>query len=146
MYLSFDPGMTTGIAYFDENGKETFKLQVHGIEELYMWIHSFLEPFDTMIYEAYVIRPNVPHGGDEVPAAQVIGILKGFAFANNKVLIKQLAHERIPAYAWQGKVYNPKSHPKDSDQESALAHGLVYLVRNKVVDANDLRPVPRQRT
>lgn len=143
MYLSFDPGMTTGIAYFNEKGEVEFITQIQGIEELYVWLHSFALPFDFMIYEAYVIRPNVPHGGDEVPAAQIIGILKGFAYANNKVLVKQLAHERIPAYAWQGKVYNPKSHPKDSDQESALAHGYVYLVRNKVVKVNDLLPVQK---
>lgn len=146
MYLAIDPGMSTGIAYFDEKGKEVFKLQIVGIEELYIWLHTFTMPFEYLIYEAYVIRPGVPHGGDEVPAAQVIGILKGFAHANKKVLVKQLAHERIPAYAWQGKAYSSKSHPKDSDQESALAHGLTYLVKNGVVKVNDLLPVSRQGT
>lgn len=141
MYLSIDPGMTTGIAYFNEKGELQFLQQIHGIEEFYVYLHGFSDPFDYIIYEAYVIRPNVPHGGDEVPAAQIIGILKGFAFANDKVLVKQLAYERVPAYAWQGKKYDKKKHPVDSDQESALAHGLVYLVKNGVVKVDDLSRV-----
>lgn len=138
MYLSVDPGMTTGIAYFDEEGKFEFKTQIKGIEEFYVWLHTFEKSFGYIIYEAYVINPKVDHGGDEVPAAQVIGILKGFAYANDKVLVKQLAYERIPGYPWFGKIYRKGYHPKDSDQDSAHAHGLVYLVKNKVVSVNDL--------
>lgn len=135
--------MRTGVCYFNGEGKEVFKLQIIGIEEFYVWLHTFDLPVEVLIYEAYVINPKVDHGGDEVPAAQVIGIVKGFAHANEKVLIKQLAHERIPAYAWQGKMWKKGYHPKDSDQESALAHGLVYLVKNGVVKVDDLYPVSK---
>lgn len=138
MYLAIDPGMSTGVCYFDAEGREVFKTQIVGIEEFYVWLHTFAQPFETMIYEAYVINPKVDHGGDEVPAAQVIGIIKGYAHANEKILIKQLAFERIPAYAWQGKKWHKGYHPKDSDQESALAHGLIYLVKKGVVNINDL--------
>lgn len=141
MYLAIDPGMRTGIAYFDSNGKEVFKLQIRGIEEFYVWLHGFSEPVETVIYEGYAVRRDVDHTGDEVPAAQVIGIIKGWGYHNNKLVIKQRPVERVPAYGWQGKKYSSKSHPKDSDQESALAHGLVYLVKQGVVKVNDLRPV-----
>lgn len=133
MYIAFDPGLTTGVAYFNEKGETELLVQIKGIEEFYVWLHTFDRPFDYMIYEAYVINPKVDHGGDEVPAAQIIGIIRGFAYANEKILIKQLAYNKVPGYTFLGKKYVKGKKTKTIHQEDAESHGAYYLVKNRIM-------------
>lgn len=135
LYMFFDPGESTGIALFDNQGELVESFQVPSIEDLIDWLHSHTEgsPFHTVGYEDYVIDPRTPQGGTKAVASQAIGIIRYFARVTGaKIATKrngkiQTRLDKATGYAWWGKPVAKKSDPLNH-QKDAVAHGVYWLV------------------
>lgn len=138
-FLVFDPGETTGVAVFDSEGVVADMFQLDTIVE----VGSYLEEMFSfsqnvcvkVLYESFKVFPWVKQGGSEVPAAQVIGIIK-YLCHKRGIPTEEIdpKYKRI-GYAWSGK--KPPSNHANSHGPDAEALGEYWLRKNKVKGMND---------
>lgn len=138
-YLVIDPGQTTGYAYFDPKGKAQGNFQIEGIEEFGAYLELALAGEYTtwiaVVYETYKVFPNVRQGGSEVPAAQVIGIIKHLCRKYHVRLESVDPKYKKIGYAWSGK--RPPSNHAVSHGPDAEALGEYWLRKNKIKGIDD---------
>jgi hypothetical protein len=106
--------------------------QVEGIDEFTTWLEDLPMKPALIIYETYVIDPNVKQGGTDVPASQVIGAIRSYGQRHSIVCLPQLRTVLLIGYRWAGIKPLPKSKHKLSHQYDAFAHGIYYLIKNKI--------------
>jgi hypothetical protein len=138
-FLVFDPGDTTGVAVFDDEGVVADVFQLDHIVDVGTYIDEmFSHTGNTCIrvlYESFKVFPWVKQGGSEVPAAQVIGIIKYLCYKRG------IPRESIDpkfkriGYAWSGK--KPPSNHAISHGPDAEALGEYWLRKNKVKGMDD---------
>lgn len=137
MYFVTDPGETTGWAKFDDDGTFIEMGQVRGIVAFGSYFHNCLEEssrqtkgIEAVLYETYKIFPNINQGGSEVPAAQVIGIIKILCHLYH-VPVEGIdpKYKRI-GYAWSNT--RPPSNHDISHGPDARALGEYWLRKHKV--------------
>ena len=126
--LAFDPGDTTGWAFFAD-GMLTKWDQAKGLKSLLNAIKELPTP-DVIVVEDYRIRPGVNHSYSRVNTIQIIGALKAKALETNAKFILQEPSIKPIGYKWMGMDV-PKDHSV-SHETDAMAHGYYYLVRTNV--------------
>lgn len=139
--LSFDPGKATGWAELTVENRE-IALGEFGVSNdmtLTDVEHRF-EKADVIVYEGFWLRPAVARAGsldyDEMPAPQVIGVIKRLAKQYGiEHVEKQSAALKPPAYGFSGMKY--QKGRKNMHSQDAIAHGVYYAV--KKLRANPIR-------
>jgi hypothetical protein len=138
-YLVLDPGDTTGVALFGAKGTLLSSNQIDGIAEVGYYLEQMLRVDKhaciRCLYESYKVFPWVKQGGSDVPAAQVIGIIK-YLCSKYGVPYEEIdpKFKRI-GYAWSGK--KPPSNHAISHGPDAEALGEYWLRKNKVKGMDD---------
>ena len=136
MFLVLDPGETTGFARFEQDGSLIDIGQVEGIEDLVTWIND-LDPKPALIvYEQFLVDPHVRLGGSDLETVQAIGQIRKYGIENGIVAIPQSRTIKLIGYRWAGKKPLPKKRHDESHKWDALAHGIYYLVSNKIIRLN----------
>lgn len=141
-YLACDPGETNGIAIYDEKGQLKWFGQVP-LEDLTteVWKATGLSNIGvemTFIIESYRVYPQMAreHIYDELKTAQAIGRLKAIAeILAFKVVEQPAANTKKMGFKYMG---NPKVRKKEQHQWDAHAHGMYYLVNNRIIDPSTL--------
>lgn len=120
--LALDPGKTTGWALFSNKGilVNSGEIPNHFVTE---WLDS-IEP-GIVVVEDYRNMPWKKQGGSNMPASQVIGMVKEYCrWRQIKVVLQQNTVKPI-AYRWAG--LKKKSHEND-----AIAHGWYYCQKSGI--------------
>lgn len=151
--LAVDPGETTGWAIISKNGDPTDVGQVPGgayggfkdyelgggmAEFLHHSPRILFKP-KLIIYEGYRINSQDldAHRWSECEAAQVIGVLKGYAALAKAKLIKQQP-SALQAARSMTQLF-PKGIHDDNHWSDALNHGLFGMMKEKLIAPGELR-------
>lgn len=138
-YLALDPGeKRQGWAKFNEEGTTIGFGKITGDLDNFMdWLEGLDPPPKVIIYENYRVNPTIKHGFSKVPTVQLIGMIKRFA-KKAKIEIHEQNNGVLPIglrYAGFFDRYyhaNGKKKKHVDDEHAALAHGIYYLVKNKI--------------
>lgn len=131
MFLSLDPGLTTGWCMFSDNGVIDELGQVVGVDEFILWLETLDPKPSLIICEDFVLNPNIPQGGSQMEAPQVIGAVKSYASKTGIVCVIQAPRLKKIGYAWAGT--RPPSKKADTHRMDAYAHGVYYLVLHDIL-------------
>lgn len=126
MILSVDPGDTTGIAYWEDDG--TFiEQEALPFEELLDKLKSFTGNITAIVCEDYRLRGGrqIAQTGSRFVAVQVIGALKLLAKEKKAKFVLQPANVLTVAALHSG-VKRPTNHSKSHDVD-AYNHGYYYF-------------------
>lgn len=134
-FLFIDPGETTGWATFTQDGLMLSLGQVAGLDAFTDWLE--IQDPALIVFEDYLVNPNIPHGGSRVETIQVIGAIKSFAKRRSICAVPQAPHIKRIGYAWCGLKALPKSRHSISHQYDAMAHGVYYLVKERIRKVGD---------
>jgi hypothetical protein len=136
-YIVLDPGETTGIARFDDKGTCLSVAQMVGIVETGYFLDRVLANIKVtrVLYETFQEFAHVKLTGSDMPAAQLIGIIK-FLASKHDVPCEgiQPKYKKI-GYAWSGK--RPPSDHNKSHGPDAAALGEYWLRKTGVKGIND---------
>lgn len=126
MILSVDPGDTTGIAYWEDNG-ELIAREALPFEELLEKLNSFTGNITAIVCEDYRLRGGrqIAQTGSRFVAVQVIGALKLLAKEKKAKFVLQPANVLTVAALHSG-VKRPTNHSKSHDVD-AYNHGYYYF-------------------
>lgn len=126
MILSVDPGDTTGIAYWEDDGTFISK-EALPFEELLDKLNGFTGNISAIVCEDYRLRGGrqVAQTGSRFVAVQVIGALKLLAKENKARFVLQQPTVLTVASLHSG-VRRPSNHSKSHDID-AYNHGYYYL-------------------
>jgi hypothetical protein len=124
--LSVDPGDTTGIAYWEDDGSFISR-EALPFEELLEKLNSFTGNITAIVCEDYRLRGGrqVAQTGSRFVAVQVIGALKLLAKENKARFVLQQPTVLTVAALHLG-VKRPSNHSKSHDID-AYNHGYYYL-------------------
>lgn len=144
-YISFDPGLSTGVVCWDEKGEPTTMEDMNQIEldtfliRLESLTSEILEEGknipEVFIIEEYRIYPHVKHYGSKVETVQVIGQIKAFARKHSIKIVEQKAAVKNIAALWSGMKISLGHMP---DWQAAYLHGYYYLHNIGVIKARVL--------
>lgn len=147
-YLAFDPGSTTGFAFFDATGVVTSTGQLSFpqlIEKLYLLSGApqgtfkdmtfIVEDFQLLPHMAIKVASNVV--SRKMEASKAIGAIELFAKLFEIPLIIQRPDNGTVAKVWTG-LDPDKNHAKDN-WKSAYNHGVYYMVMNRIIKVKDAR-------
>lgn len=144
MYLSFDPGDTTGIAEFLDDGTLTWMGQV-SLKDLMEYLNNY-EPTRemTVIIEDFVLfaRRAQQQAGSRMKASQAIGIIKMFASRHNAKVVMQQASIKPIALKLTG-ARMPSKHSQ-THQIDAYLHGAYYLINQGILETKLQRKMREQ--
>lgn len=130
MLISFDPGETTGIAEFNEDGSLVNLHQLNS-KELVDFLSTYAEEVSVVIYEEYQMLPYMARRqagktANKMPASRAIGAIMLFAKSRGAKLIKQRPNIK-PAAIKLTQVKPPSNHA-NSHQIDAYLHGAYYFI------------------
>jgi len=141
--LAIDPGKRTGWALFTQDG-ELVRKGVLALDELSATMYARDDNLmgdewfcfndwriDHVVIENYVNDPGTPQGGQENPAAEVIGAVCYVAKRTGVPVVRQRAADMHHAMKFVG-YEEPKTRSGRKkhvpDEDSAYLHGVYYLV------------------
>lgn len=132
MIIAVDPGKTTGVASFTEDG-DVISFGEIKWDEFHSWLHE-LQDVTMWVVEDYKIRPAGVQGGyghewNDGKALQIIGAIKYHAWAMNAEVVLQQPSIKPVAYRVLGMEY--KKGKKGMHIYDALAHGKYWFHTNK---------------
>lgn len=136
MYVSFDPGATTGYVKWDDNGEPTKmdQLDFDGLMDLMrqLEIEHETDPIKAVIYEHFKLFKHkaVAQTGSDMPAAQAIGIIKTMVKATGAFEVAQAPNILTIAQKWTG-MQMPSNHDF-SHWVSAFNHGAFFLIKKGI--------------
>lgn len=134
MYFGFDPGDTTGIAIFSNEGVLQASLQLK-LDDLIEWVNvnSMPDEPNVVIIEEFVLfaRRARQQAGSSMKASQAIGLLKGWASRHKAQLVMQKAAIKPIAIQW-AQVDMPSQHSKTHHIDAYL-HVYYYLVSKNII-------------
>lgn len=137
-YVSFDPGVTTGVATWDEEGNllRNIGVQQAGLDAL-LYGFEQINTIKVFVVEEYRVYASkaVAHIGSKVETAQVIGQISATARRMGIEVVMQPATILNIAMMW-AQVKKPKGHLPDD--VSAYLHGYYYLHRKGIIKAKVL--------
>jgi hypothetical protein len=138
-YISFDPGLATGWAMWDEGGDFIDMSTVWDYDELCRFFENLPTIPSTIIYEVFTLDPNVPQGGSDMPAAIATGIIYAHAHINRCEIVKQPSSIKTVAEKW-GVSTKGISH-RNTHVLDAYNHGVYYFIQNgmKQIDLRGLK-------
>jgi hypothetical protein len=125
MVISLDPGETTGIAYWTDEG-ELLSKETLTQDELFDKIET-LENIKTVVCEDYRLRQGkqMVQTGSRFVAVQIIGALKAYARRVGAKFVLQPANVLTIAALHSG-VKRPSNHAKSHDID-AYNHGYYFF-------------------
>lgn len=139
--VSFDPGLTTGVAAFDESGKpiwwgeikETDGLKKTDLRTTIDCIWKIDPKPRLVICEDFIVEPpryknnGYSHklSGSRVIASEVIGIIRSWCVTNKITLVMSLRTNLYIGLKMAG-LQMPSNH-NNTHVPSAIAHGTWYL-------------------
>lgn len=136
MILAVDPGDTTGLALFFEDGHESMRWQL-GYSETIDWLALRAQDFDitTVLYEDYRLRKGraLQQSGSKLLATRVIGALDLHAAIQGIDIMPLPVDAHIIGSMWSG-VKPPSDHSK-SHEIDAYNIGIWWLVKNDLIKA-----------
>lgn len=145
-YVAFDPGVTTGVACWNETcndrmGTPVFvaNLDRNELSE-FLFVRLPGKHTQVIIYEEYKILPHKAraHIGSTVPTIEVIGAIKEAAkLCKVTKIIAQSPSILSGAQAWSG--LRLSSNHADTHWESAYNHGYHWLLKQGLIKARVLR-------
>lgn len=142
--MALDPGKTTGIAIWDRGDVTTSQIQV---EDIWGWLDEMVNPKVRVVYESYILRPQMARLSRETDALEIIGAVKLLAATRNVVAVAQ-----SPADA-KTFMHNKKLREQGLWKISigrhaldALRHLGLYLLRCGIAGPGNDDPSRRQKT
>ena len=125
MIISVDPGETTGIAYWEDNG--TFISREALTQDEILDKVETLSDVTVIVVEDYRLRQGkqMVQTGSRFVAVQIIGALKAYARRVGAKFVLQPANVLTVAALHSG-VKRPSNHSKSHDID-AYNHGYYYL-------------------
>lgn len=137
MILVVDPGDTSGLALFTDDGDLIEKSQ-HGFDSLLQEV-SALTTLSTIVVEDYRLRAGkqAQQTGSRFQAVQVIGMLKYHAFLWNVKFVIADVQAKVLGSMYSG--VKPPSDHKKSHEVDAYNIGIFYLVKEKIIEPPTLK-------
>ena len=135
-YLSFDPGKSTGVAYWDDKGVcyRVLEVSFEELIDVFQEITSLIKKQNRapigIIYERFQLWKGRNQEGDRLITVQVIGAIKTFAKMNETLIAENKQQDRLIAAKWSGSKV-PKGHMPN--WQSAYLHGYYYLHKIGVI-------------
>lgn len=130
--LAFDPGDTTGMYTFTEDGEDMYPPEFgqFTLDELSTLLLQYEHDVKTVVVEDYRIysKRAIQQSGSRVKAAQAIGMIKMFAGQKGAEVVMQPANI-LPVAEKMAQVKMPGNH-KQSHYISAYLHGCYYLYKS----------------
>lgn len=132
-YLALDPGVHTGWALWDIDGKFLEMGTTHGDPELHERLASLPRTIKVVIIEEFELwfHKARKQAGSKMPAPKAIGVIETFARMWDAEIVKQRSNIKPIAEKMTGvsTVGKPKAQTHVLD---AYNHGEYYLIKNKV--------------
>lgn len=129
-YWAFDPGETTGFAFFDEAGNVIRAGQIYGFDSLV----GFLAMHDSSKLEAIVcedfiiLAKKARHfAGNKMEVIQAKGAIRAHAFSHKIKFVLQKSDIKPMAEKLTG--IKPKGKHSDTHWVDAVNHGKYYLIK-----------------
>jgi len=137
LILVVDPGDTSGIALFSNDGELIQKSQ-HGFDSFLREV-SKLSSLDTIVVEDYRLRAGkqAQQTGSRFQAVQVIGMLKYHAFLWDAKFVLADVQAKVLGSMYSG--IKPPSDHKKSHEVDAYNIGIFYLVKENIIDPPTLK-------
>lgn len=137
-YVSFDPGITTGVVTWDKDGNVLNKAKINQatLDALLVGFEH-INTIKAFIIEEYRVFTSkaIAHIGSKVETARVIGQITATARRKNIEIVMQDPKILKIAAMW-AQFPLPKGHLPDDD--SAYLHGYYYLHRKGIISAKVL--------
>ena len=132
MYLSFDPGQTTGWCKFDDLGNATQWGQASFEELMDLCKEWEKEKWTAIIYEDFILfsKKARQQAGSRMPASQAIGIIKTLIHATGATAIRQSSDIKSGAEKLT-QMKAPSNHA-ESHWVDAFNHGAYYLIKKGI--------------
>lgn len=139
MYLSIDPGKTTGWASFSDSGETLGFGKIKGHDAFLDWLEE-TQDVKVVILENYKVGRSggsqFTHSFGDVPTLQLIGAIRRVASKRHWTVVEQTPNDMYMGLRYLGlwERYRGPGRPKRHvpDEQSALAHGVYYLVKHKI--------------
>jgi hypothetical protein len=140
MIYSFDPGLTTGYAIFENNGK-ALELGDIKIGDLFKFLENMDNPDEvgTVVVEDYRIFQNKAnaHILKKLTPPKIIGALEYWAYLRGYEFILQTPSTKEMGYRY-ADMAKAKEH-SFSHSLDAYAHGVFFCVNRKIALADSFR-------
>lgn len=141
--IAFDPGHSTGWAYFDPEGHPkrlpgTAQVlgQVAGQKALVDLLGALQDPPGTVVCEEYIIL-DYDHRGEKAETIQTIGILKCFAYLWKAKWIEQNRSIKKVGYGMAKSIApnfrEATGQHRDTNPKDAFVHGAYFLTKHKII-------------
>jgi len=135
---SWDPGKSTGWCYFEDSRLHSFgTVQLDDLGPMLDGISASA----VFVVESYFVRPKSAGGFDHNWSSPVtleaIGAIKARARLIGAEVVMQQAAIKPVGYGWAKMVY--KKGQKNIHHRDALAHGVYYLVKRKLIQPGGLQ-------
>lgn len=127
-YLAIDPGISTGVATFKENGDLIRTETLKGKDQLYHYLSDMAGGIDlTVIMEDFKLYPwkAMAQSWDRLETVRYIGAVEHWADSNGYDVVFQDPNIKGIGYKWAG-ISKPKNHAL-SHETDAFVHGVYYL-------------------
>lgn len=132
-YLALDPGLHTGWAVWDKDGKFLEMGTVHSHEKLHDRLESFPSTIKVVILEDFTLwfHKARKQAGSKMPAPKTIGQVETFARLWGAEIVKQPSSIKPIAEKMTGLF--TKGKPKiETHVMDAFNHGEYYLIKNSI--------------
>lgn len=146
VYIAIDPGISTGIAIFGDDGELNW-FQTEKYENIYKWLETLDAQIITdIIMEDYRLNPpnwekhEAIHS--KMETTKVMGKIELWCEQNDIKLHEQARQFKSVGYKYWGKEPLPKSNPLNHAWD-AVAHGMYWLVRNHKINPRSLLKPPK---
>jgi hypothetical protein len=135
MYLSFDPGETTGWCSLNEQGIPTGMGALKGDEALYEFLDNVDPIPKVVVIEEFKLYGNKAKQqiGSTMKTSQTIGIIRAYTRKWKSEVVIQPASIKKIAELWTG--VSPKGSHANSHHIDAFNHAMYYLQKNGIVES-----------
>lgn len=139
-YLAVDPGVHTGWAIWDEQGKFLSMGTTHSYEELHDKLESIPSTIKVVIIEDFTLWAHKAReqAGSEMPAPKAIGQIETFARLWRAKIIKQdssikpIAERMTGQHTVHPVTKKPLMAKTQTHVIDAFNHGEYYLIKNGI--------------
>lgn len=142
-FVAIDPGETSGVSEFDENG-QIIKMHQFRRDDLFDYLATLeAELPSVVIFEEYMVFGHrlSAHAWSKLETSQIIGAIVYWCHRHHVKCVEQKAQAKVLGYKYMGS-NTPKNHSKSHGPDAA-AHAVYWLMHNKVI-GTDLKPLEKK--
>lgn len=129
--IGFDPGETTGVCIFEQEGNDARPIKYDNIKflELLPWLEDAPKP-DVVVIEDFQMLPHKAQAliGSRFETIQAIGMIKSYRHKHRAEQIMQSPIIKKIAEKWT-QTPPPKNH-KEGHWVDAYNHAMYYMINN----------------